>query len=191
MFAAIAANALLAGCAIHDPKDPASRYYDIPETVVVVIAEKITIPPGTAHAKLQDGQAIAHDRLRRYEPFCEIEVNDVVDTVQSIRTGRFAVSRVQRQQQWGTLAPPVLLAANSLDGTAMAGGRIGIGIGSLDDGGAPLVLYTVHLRLKSDEQPNVRELRCAAGWGLLPGAAYPTLAEMRLALGPLIRIEIP
>ncbi len=51
------------------------------------------------------------------------------------------------------------------------------------------------MRLKSAEQPGVRALFCAKHatvYGpLFPTRLYPTLAEIRIALGDAIEIETP
>jgi hypothetical protein len=202
LISGAAAALLLAACVTPDATDPTSRYYEFPTTTSVVVEQEIAIPPGTAHAKLQGGATVPHAQLRRYEPHCELEVNDVLDTAQSVHPGHFAVTRIQRQQQWGALETAILLAAAAPDGEwvtagSRIGGSVGVGIGfgtrvgRRDDGGGSFALYSIHLRLQSAEQPNVRELRCNAGWDIMPHVQYPTLAEMRAALGPLIRIAIP
>jgi hypothetical protein len=183
---ATAASSLLVACTSIDVTDPTSRYYEIPVASIVVVEDAIPIPPDSAHVVLQDGKIVAPQKLRRYEPFCEIEVNDVLEAEQHVRPGRFAVTRVVRQQQLGAGHQPVLLAGITLAGSGglRMDGALRTGI---DD---PFALNAVHLRLTSSEQPNVRELRCAAGWAFLSSAVYPTLAEMRGALGSFVRIEI-
>jgi hypothetical protein len=183
---AVAAISLLIGCASVDVTDPSSRYYEIPAGSTVVVQQAIAIPPDSAHVILQGAKVVAPEALRRYDPFCEIEVNDVFDTGQLVRPGRFSVTRVVRQQELGAVNPPVLVAGS----TWASGNGIGTGALMLSSLDAPFALNAVHLRLKSSEQPNVRELRCAAGWAIMPSAVYLTLAEMRSTLGALVSIEI-
>ncbi len=186
-FAVAAAGSLLAGCTPISVSDNASPYYQLPANTAVVVRQTITIPPGTAHVTLQDGRIVTIDHLRRYEPFCEFEVNDVVESEQQVRPGRFAAARIIRQQLLGAKRQPVLLAANTMTGSANDGEIAAILLAGLDD---TLRLNEVHLRLHSAEQANVRELRCAGGWAFPSTVAYPTLAEMNRALGALISIEI-
>ena len=186
-FAVAAAGSLLAGCTPISVSDNASPYYQLPANTAVVVPQTITIPPGTAHVTLQDGRIVTIDHLRRYEPFCELEVNDVVESEQQVRPGRFAAARIIRQQLLGAKRQPVLLAANTMTGSANDGEIAAILLAGLDD---TLRLNEVHLRLHSAEQANVRELRCAGGWAFPSTVAYPTLAEMNRALGALISIEI-
>jgi hypothetical protein len=180
-----AAGGLLAGCAPISVTDVSSSYYRLPASTTVVVRQTIAIPPGTAHVTLQDGQIVAIDRLRRYEPFCEIEVNDVLESEQQVRPGRFAATHIIRQQELGSERQPALLAANTVSESDTANATWILA--ALDDS---LRLNQVHLRLQSAGQPNVRELRCAGGWAFISTVAYPTLAEMNRALGALISIEI-
>jgi hypothetical protein len=184
-FLMAAAGGLLAGCAPISVTDVSSSYYRLPASTTVVVRQTIAIPPGTAHVTLQDGQIVAIDRLRRYEPFCEIEVNDVLESEQQVRPGRFAATHIIRQQELGSERQPALLAANTVSESDTANATWILA--ALDDS---LRLNQVHLRLQSAGQPNVRELRCAGGWAFISTVAYPTLAEMNRALGALISIEI-
>lgn len=188
LFATVAASSLLAGCAPIGVTDVSSSYYRLPAGTTVVVRQAITIPPGTAHVTLQNGRIVTIDHLRRYESFCEFEVNDVLETEQQVRPGQFAVTQTSRQQkQYGKAGERVLLAANTAvtdaDGTA---GKF-MFLAARDDS---YWLNEVRLRLKSAEQANVRELRCAGGWALISAVEFPTLVEMNHALGALINIEI-
>lgn len=185
LLLAVAAGGLLAGCAPISVSDISSSYYQLPTNTMVIVRQAIAIPPETAHITLQDGRIVAIDRLRRYEPFCEFEVNDVLETEQQVRAGRFAVTRIVRQQILGAERSPTLLAANTATGNDTATATVLLA--ALEDA---LRLNEVCLRLHSAEQANVRELRCSGGWAFISTVAYPTLAEMKHALGDLISIEI-
>lgn len=184
---ATAAGILLAGCTPIGVTDVSSSHYRLPAGTTVVVRQSITIPPGTAHVTLQDGQVVAIDRLRRYEPFCELEVNDVLDSEQQVRPGRFAATQIIRQQELGAKHPPALLAASTVTASESDTANATWTLASWDN---PLRLNQVHFQLQSGAQPNVRELRCAGGWAFTSNVAYPTLAEMNRALGALVSIEI-
>lgn len=183
---AAAAGSLLAGCAPIGVTDVSSSYYRLPATTTVIVRQTITIPPGTAHVTLQDGRIVALDQLRRYEPFCEIEVADVLESEQQVHPGRFAAVRIIRQQLIGKYQP-ALLAANMATEAESATETGVLLLAALDD---TFRLNEVRLQLQSSEQMNVRELRCAGGWAFTSNVAFPTLAEMNRALGPLAGIEI-
>jgi hypothetical protein len=186
-FAAVTASSILAGCAPINVIDVSSSYYRLPAGTTVIVRQTITIPPETAHVTLQDGQAVGIDRLRRYEPFCELEVNDVLEREQQVRPGRFAATRIIRRQELGAQPRPARLAANTITASENDAANDPWTLALLDDA---LRLNQVHLRLHSATQPNVRELRCAGGWAFTSTVAYPTLAEMNRALGALVSIEI-
>jgi hypothetical protein len=184
---ATAAGILLAGCTPIGVTDVSSSYYRLPAGTTVVVRQSITIPPGTAHVTLQDGQVVTIDRLRRYEPFCELEVNDVLEREQQVGPGRFVATHIIRQQELGAKHPPALLAASTITASETDTANAAWTLASWDN---PLRLNQVHLRLHSAAQPHVRELRCAGGWAFTSNVAYPTLAEMNRALGALVSIEI-
>jgi hypothetical protein len=201
--------ALLGACASQQTKDPGSRYFDPPDGSRVVVRQPIEIAPGFAHAVIQGGRSLAPSALRRYEPYCELEVNDVLDRAQQVRPGDFAITRVVRQQQQVGMLPAnrysaspdqaqaLLLAGVGVGIGVGTGGRfgwnlgIGFPIGSRDGDDGPLAFKLVTMRLQSAAQPNVRELRCSGGWASAPDTVYPTLAEMNGALGELAEIRLP
>jgi hypothetical protein len=187
-LAVVATCCLLAGCAPIRVSDVASQYYQLPANTTVIVRQTIAIPPGTAHVTLQDGRIVDH--LRRYEPFCQFEVNHVLEAEQQVRPGRFAAARIIRQQKlYGAERQPVLLAANTVTGSANDAGIDGVLMADVSDGPS-FFLNEVRLLLQSAEQAYVRELRCAGGWAFPSTVAYPTLADMNRVLGKLISIEI-
>ncbi|NJD34146.1 MAG: hypothetical protein FIA96_04815 [Betaproteobacteria bacterium] len=190
-FVVAAASSVVAGCTqISVTTDASSPYYQLPSNTTVIVRQTVTIPPGTAHVIIQDGRIVFANHLRRYYPYCEIEVNDVIEAEQQIRPGRFAAARIIYQQKtYGAERPPVLLAANTIAGNENDG-RIGTVLLAHHNDGPSFVLNEVRLGLQSAEQPNVRELRCAGGWAFPTSVAFPTLREIDLALGALISIEI-
>jgi hypothetical protein len=187
-FAAAAAGSLLAGCTPISVSDVGSQYYQLPANTAVVVRQTITIPPGTSHVTLQDGRIVDH--LRRYEPFCQFEVNDVLDSEQQVGPGRFSATRIIRQQKlYGAERQPVLLAANAVTGSENDAGIGKVLLADVSDGPS-FFLNEVNFLLQSAEQPKVRELRCAGGWAFPSTVAYPTLADMNRVLGALISIEV-
>jgi hypothetical protein len=192
IFITAAASSLFAGCAPISVSDVGSQYYQLPANTTVVVQQTIEIPPGTAHVAIQDGRIVgaSYFFVRRYEPFCELEVNDVTDTEQQVRPGRFAAARIIRQQKlYGAKRQGLLLAANTVTEDGIGSGLDTLLLANYNDGPS-FVLDEVRLRLQSAEQPHVRELRCGGGWAFPSAATYPTLAEINRVLGKLIRIEI-
>jgi len=108
-LAALASGSFFAGCAPINVTDVSFSYFHLPTSTMVDVRQPITIPKETAHVTLQDGQVVAIDRLRRYEPFCELEVNDVLESEQQVRPGRFAATRIIPRQELGAQPQPVRL----------------------------------------------------------------------------------
>lgn len=194
----ITALAFIGACSSQQTRDPGSRYFDLPSGTTLVVAQAIAIPAGYAHTVLQGGKVIDPSALRRYEPFCELEVNDVLEREQQVEPDRFAVVQSTRQQQQVRAEPPTLLAGVGMGIGVGSGGRfgwslgIGFPLGSNDrDSGGRLALNVITMRLQSSAQPQVRQLRCSAGWADLTAAQYPTLAEMNATLGNWASIKLP
>lgn len=197
-FAALLA-AGLAGCSMPKVTDPASPYYDLPTGSTLTLRRDIEIPLGYARAVLQGGQAGPAASLRRYEGFCELEVDAVSErSPQTVRADLFTITRVWRQQDLGAAERTVRLAALGAGANLAGGIGLGLGVrfggdlqfGGLDnDGGGQLVLNVLHLRLHSAAQPQVRELRCTSGWSDHSAARYPSLVDLRGTLGELASIE--
>lgn len=178
------AVAVLSGCGLAPVTDPTSRLFDPPRGSRLVLNQELAIPAGTARVFLQDGRPVALAALRRYYPFCELEVRDVRESgVQTVRPDTFTVTHVERHLELGKRDTRVLLAG--------VGWGVGIRVGGMDkDSGSGLAMSQIRMRLHSERQPQVRRLDCTAGWADLQRTEYPTLAEMRGALGPIATLEI-
>lgn len=191
---AVVLAAGLAGCWMPRVSDPASPYYELPAGSTLTLRHDVEIPLGRARTVLQGGRPAAAAELKRYDAYCELEVDEVSERQpQTVRADVFTITDVRRQQDFGAAERAVRLAA--LGGGVELGigsGRFGFGLqfgGSDHQGGSQLVLNVLHLRLKSATQPQVRELRCSTGWADPASARYPSLLEMRAALGDLASIE--
>lgn len=187
----ILAALLAAGCATPPVSDPASRYYDIPAGSTFTLRRALEIPSGRARVALQEARAAASSAARPYDVFCEIEVDEVSGIPpQVLHPGRFTITRSWRQQDLSTGGAPLQLAGLGFGiGIGIGGGQLGFGGGR--DGGAQQVLYVVRMQLQSAAQPQVRQLRCSTGWAHAPEATFPSLAEIRAALGEVASLDLP
>lgn len=181
-----------AACQTIPVTDPASRYYTPPPGTEVVVEVPITIPAGSAHVLLQDGVPVGvNDRLQRYDVACKLEVDEVRATPQTVAPDRFLVTRTIRRQELVSRPSPVQLAGVGF-GMSLGRGPFRTGFGwpfGFDDD--RLAFNTVTFVLKSPRQPNVRELACTAGWAFASRVEFPTLDEMRAALGRQVTIHLP
>lgn len=126
-----------------------------------VLKSPVTISPGTARVKFQNGRAGRSASL--LELACEVEVTDVRETPQTVQPDRFKTTRVMnrvvRDEQSGMPAMvPNVFSCNEL-------------------------YYESHWWLTSDKQPNVRKMICRQGFYNCNPGYYATRESMRYALG--------
>lgn len=167
----------LAACAAPGPGefDPDSRVYPPPVGTRVVVLRDITVPSGKARVTLQKG-AVSERGVHPFDFWCQFEVNDVVPQAQTITAGDFSVRKVTYEY-----SSVVLSGQNSVIAQA--------GQGAIN--GPSDITRIRHMWLQSDSQPNVRRLSCGGAFDRAVDARFPSLNEMRQALGEWVRIEVP
>jgi hypothetical protein len=173
--ATLALSLAAGGCALQT-RDTASYNFMVPEGSRVEVLRTITVPPGRTRVFLQAGGGAG-----QYYPSCNFEVRELKeDEAQTIEPGVFRVARVHRAPHVEVVQrAPVHLASLTLVG--MDG----------SDGGDAMVAPTVHMELESAAQPDVTRLTCRGGFDHPSDAQYPSIDEIRQALGDWARIELP
>ncbi len=175
--------ALLAGCRQSGVvnKGVDSRFFLPPVGSKVLVKQDIPVPPGWARTFFQRGEAVGYYQVDWYSVNCNFEINQVSEQIRYIQPGEFLVSRVEQQIEGVVHRPgqPVRLAA---------AGRFAV---SGVDAGGVLLNQAVHLWLESEEQPEVRRLSCRGTLDDAPNAQFPSIAEMRQALGSVAEIRLP
>lgn len=165
---AAAGTALLAGCAISGDFGyrPA-----VPVGSELVLHERLPRQDGEdARVFIQNGQAIARGDVDRYEVACAISFHrrgaETLDD--AVRPGRFIV--IEGSRSWARSAP---------------------GNGDDDFFDPPTRLnYFTEMEIRSDQQPQVDELRCRyRGYRIQDDAPGPS--EIRRALGGLGTLHLP
>ena len=131
---------------------------------------EVTISPGYAHITLQGGAA-AHG-ASEYEPRCELEVKRIMETPQTIPTGTYRIGSVLGVQRFVTYPPGGIQLAAAGDAIHLA-----------DDSSSEWYMYTYWMRLESEEHEEAPALICGGAYNFPFYARYPTLQEMRDALG--------
>ena len=109
-------------------------------------------------------------------PHCQLEVRNISATPQTIEPDVFSVIRIRKMEEEVAL-PYRLASASMLHGSKDA------------DGGPVWLAYRTEMYLHSDQQPDVLRLIC--GHLEIPNdAKHLTVAQMREALGNIIRLEL-
>jgi len=135
--------------------------------------------PNGSHVDFQGGRRIAPGNLDRWSTYCRLYVYDPTREAEhriSLTPDEFRVISVE-------------MSYSSSDFPGM----VGPGFGHMSWGvrTAPAYyLYRVGMRISSPDQPEARSLDCYKKWGTPRANQYPTLTEIRAALGELIKVEL-
>lgn len=177
--------ALLAvGCVpvkVRDASD--DRYVSLVGGEVVVHGD-LTVAADEARVFLQRGAVVSRSRLDLYTPSCSLELNELGKTDQVIHADRFKILTAGAGFDESVQNGPVRVAAlgASLTGMLLSDGQ---------DGGGPMVMHQIQMRLSSQSQPNVLQMTCRGIQDDLADVKKLTLQDMRAALGTLVSIELP
>ena len=163
--------ALITACSSYDY----SKMVAVLPTSVVQINQQLEIPVGEARIYIQNGEAIAkRGGLDRFSTYCSILMQDLHvpgEPVLTILPGRFDVREVRQSNDRFndsiTLVASTSWAARGLPSNT---------------------LFTMEMRLRSAEQPDVRSLFCVKE-SSLRGSHYPSFDEIRIALGDAVTVD--
>jgi hypothetical protein len=166
---------MLTGCQQIPVQDEASEFSRIVPGSYIVLHQNLTVPEGHARVFVQKGKVRAMGRLNQYYPHCDFEVRKVSDGTMQVLAGRFLVTHlavgeervVQRSQGF-------YRAALTMSGDYLPA----------------MVAPYVHHQLHSDSQPQVMRLTCHSGFTELNDAVYPSVRDIRKALGSIASVEI-
>lgn len=131
----------------------------------------------------QDGERIAWNLIDRWKTYCAIYLFDPTrgtNQTVAIEPGGFALSQVRRG---------FVPFYEPLGGPAFESGAILRASFDFMDR-STYYLYRVEMRLTSSDQPHVNSLSCYRLWDET-GNRYPTLADMRRALGEVASLVAP
>jgi hypothetical protein len=136
--------------------------------------------PNGSYIDLQHGLIIAEGNLDRWTTYCRLYVYDHTrgaEHVVALTPASFAIDSVR-------------MGYRSSDFPEWPGPGFGHYSTVFIDLPA-YYLYRVKMSLDSPDQPEVRSLDCYKKWATPHANQYPTLEEIREALGDLIKIELP
>jgi hypothetical protein len=141
----------------------------------ITLHEALTVPAGHARVFMQNGKVRAKTRLDRYRPHCNFEVRSVSDGSLRIEPDTFVVTKIiEDEEEVVSRQQPLRLA-----GWEMTGGDA-----------LPMVTRLVRHRLHSQRQPQVMRLTCHGGFDDPWEVDYPSISEIRRALGERATLKL-
>jgi len=147
----------------------------------VQLNHQYQIPNVFARVYFRNGKQTLKGNIDRFTPYCYISMKDVSQAgqpQQMIFPGRFYVTKViESNDHFGGRRTYVALTIGVFDGPSN-------------------VDYQLEMRLSSSEQPGVRALICVKNINdyrdhMHEPSHYPSLSEIKIALGDLVTIEAP
>ena len=186
MLVAPLVAAVTAGCAT--TRTPYSPPLDTGHRVT--INRSFEFLPNYSRIYFQYGEQVAKSSLDRWDPYCRLHVfnrDRKADYLTRVTPGDFAISSVKLRYQssdypyYGSgpgIFSSVSFGLTSFDSSSDLARR---------DGPPNFYLYRIVMKLNSTFQPDVKTLTCSRKWSTR-GNYFPTLAEIRAALGEQIEI---
>jgi hypothetical protein len=146
-----------------------SPYYLVPAGSHLVLRRDITIPADQLAVYLQNGKIYdTRWHLDLYKTYCKFELRDTSAVARPVMADDFEITGVHQNIFW-TRADYMQFADV--------------------DQGFSMVVYTNILDLRSAHQPMVAGLACEK-WNLPIDSTYPSISEMRQALGDVFSLKI-
>jgi len=145
----------------------------------VQINHEYQIPNVFARIYFRNGKQTLKGDIDRFTPHCYILTHDIRQAgqpQQMIFPGRFYVTKV--------------IESNDHFGGRTTYAALAFGMFGGPDGPSN-VDYQLEMRLSSSEQPGVRALICVKNSTDYLDRRYPSLSEIKIALGDLVTIEAP
>ena len=163
--------ALITACSSYDY----SKKIAVLPLSIVQVNTPLEIPAGEARIFIQYGEAIARRRgLDRFSTYCSFLMQDLHvpgESVLTILPGRFEIRQVRQSND--RFNDTINLVASTM---------------WVRDGHPSNTFYTLEMRLRSTDQPDVRSLFCVKESNLR-GTHYPSFEEIKIALGDAVTIE--
>ena len=134
-----------------------------------VLHQDVRIPPRQAHVAFQRGAS--EPGAGEFAPHCELAVRRVLENAQTVRAGVFEITGIHGLTRY------VNRRNKEIQLAAAAGFQL------LSDDSGEWIMLAYQFALHSDGQPDVLYLLCGGAYGFPYYARYPSLEDIRLALG--------
>jgi len=145
---------------------------------ILKLERELTILPHKAGVRLQYGNITSYKETDWWYPNCRFEVYRPLDTAQIIRPEEFTITGVSTKNQ--------LVSSDHIQLAALGAG---INIGQSSGGGPMGEEMTTIFHLKSETQPEVKQLFCQKYFRVME-SRYLMLDEVQQALGSFFAFQL-
>ena len=190
-----ALSVLLVACQqISFKNDPVSVRALVPVGSRLVLNQPLEIPEDRSSIWIFRGKMVGYKDVDVYYPHCQFRMQKVSKSKRMVQPDTFFITKINEWEDY-TLGDHIRVASQDVADARISGsigggvsggsGSVAVGIG---DGGASLIKYATILSLKSDKQPDVKEMVCLH-WGDRGMIDALTLEETKSAMGNLFTIS--
>lgn len=160
----------------------------LPPGSILRLTQIVEIPADRSFIYIANGQVMPlknYNTVDIYRPYCMFRLYKEASQPRQVMPGQFDVTKiVEWNAYYGDLNTRKFTNAASNKHRFIKSGSV-----NYDDAGPSTVMYATIISLRSDKQPEVKELVCGH-WDYFGIVEPLTLQEMKIALGDLIRIEV-
>lgn len=153
-----------------------NSYLPTSSQATIEITQQLTVPPNSSRAFFQHGELLAHTGIDLYSVDCEVEINTVSESRQTIEPGLFNVISIVHDESPIVMRKPIMVASLNF---AWGG-----------DSGSPVDIkrfYRFRLSAQDPEaETQVRSLICRGVQAEPYLAELPTYNEMQTAVGEYV-----
>jgi len=149
-------------------------------TAIVQVNQRLEIPGRKARVYIQDGAVITYRKKDEWSTYCSVLMQKKHASGEpklSVLPGQFKITKVIESEDG---------AGTGRTYVASLGWIIDV-----EENRSVHVIFGIEMRLSSAEQPGVRALICEKRTNNRGFYNYPTLEEIRIALGDTIEIKTP
>jgi len=162
-------------------------YYQISSDASIEITRELSVPANSARAYLQNGELLRHTGINLYNTSCEVLINTVSESRQTISPGIFTILSIEQNESPIVMSQTIQVAA--LDFSYQQYARGG-GSGS----GSPVDIkryYRFKLAAQDQEKQltQVRSITCRGSQDEPYKARLPTFNEMQAAVGSYVKFN--
>jgi hypothetical protein len=162
---------------------PYDNPYNLPPPgAVIELHQTLSFSPGNSRSNIQNGKAIGQGRYDRFKPMCQFylyESKEALKLSRTIEADSFTITKSFQRIDY-TLAKPIEVAFVSVGGPRLF---------PYDDDPGLRTLKTT-MRLRSEKQPQVHELRCMVDEDPY-SRRYVTINQMIKTLGDVATLHLP